>query len=398
MTWTLYIQLSLMMFLQFAIWGAWSPVLAARLLGPLKMSGKQTGWIYGTIFLGCIVAPLIAGQVADRWVATERFLAAAHLVGGVLLLLAARKRTFWGLFAVMGLYALCYASSLPLVNSLMFHQIRQVFPTAEWSVIAGESGKVFIWAPIAWVLVGWLLTGIRRLGKGGSQGSDCLVLAGVLSFVMGVYCFFLPHTAPAGGKWPIVDALELLKDNNVLILLIASFILASQLQFYFLGTARYLGELGVQDKNVPAVMTIAQAAQTIVTYFALVFVLTEVGFRWALVAGALAWTVMYVLYAIMRKWLVIGSMALHGIAYVLFIIVGQIFMDKVATDQIRASAQGLIFVVTMGFGLFLGTQFTGAIMDKFTTSEGTFRWRAIYLVPCGLTLASAILLAALFGG
>ncbi len=398
MDWPLYIRLSLMMFLQFAIWGAWAPVLAARLLGPLKMSGKQTGWIYGTLFLGCIVAPLVAGQVVDRWVPTQFFLAGVHLVGGVLLLLAARKRTFWGLFGVMGLYALCYASSLPLVNSLMFHQIRQVYATAKWPIIAAESGKVFIWAPIAWVLVGWLLTGIRRLGKGGGEGSDCLVLAGVFSLVMGVYCFFLPHTAPGGGKWPIVAALGMLKNNNVLILLIASFVLASQLQFYFLGTARYLGDLGVQDKNVPAVMTIAQVAQTVVTYFALVFVLTEVGFLWALVVGALAWTAMYVLYAIARKWLVIGSMALHGIAYVFFIIVGQIFMDKVATDEIRASAQALIFVVTMGLGLLFGTQLTGVIMDRFTTTEGKFRWRAIYLVPCALALASAILLVALFRG
>ena len=90
MSWQIYVQLSLMMFLQFAVWGAWSPVLASRLLGSLKMSGKQTGWIYGTIYLGCIISPLIAGQIADRWVATEYFLAAAHLVGGVLLLASAR--------------------------------------------------------------------------------------------------------------------------------------------------------------------------------------------------------------------------------------------------------------------------------------------------------------------
>ncbi|GAG03942.1 unnamed protein product, partial [marine sediment metagenome] len=268
-----------------------------------------------------------------------------------------------------------------------------IYPGAKWEVIAIESGKIFIWAPIAWVLVGWLLTGIRRLGKGGGEGSDCLVLAGVLSLVMGAYCFLLPPIVPAGGKWPIVAALGMLSNNNVLILLIVSFVLASQLQFYFLGTAQYLGDLGVQDKNVPAVMTIAQVAQAIVTWFALTFVLTKVGFTWGLAAGALAWTMMYIAYATMQKWLVIASMALHGIAYLLFIIVGQIFMDSVATDQIRASSQALIFVVTMGFGLFLGTQFTGAIMDRFKTPEGKFRWRAIYLVPCGLTLACAIVLA-----
>jgi len=388
MDWPLYIRLSLMMFLQFAVWGAWSPVLAARLLGPLKMSGKQTGWIYGTMFLGCIVAPLIAGQVADRWVATEHFLAGAHLVGGVLLLLAAQKRTFWGLFGVMGLYALCYASSLPLVNSLMFSHLSDA---------KAQSPGIFIWAPIAWVLAGWLLTGIRRLGKGGGEGSDCLVLGGVLSLIMGVYCFFLPHTPPPGGKWPIVDALEMFKISEILVLLIVSFVVASQLQFYFLGTARYLGDLGVQDKNVPAAMTIAQAAQAIVTWFALAYVLKEAKFAGTLAMGALAWTVMYVAYAIQQKWLVIASMALHGVAYVFFIITGQIFMDVKAPAGAKGSAQGLIFVVTMGFGLFLGSQFTGAVMDRFS-EEGKFRWRLIYLVPCALTLAGAIVVFALLRG
>ena len=389
MEWPLYIQLSLMMFLQFAIWGAWSPVLAARLLGPLKMSGKQTGWIYGTIFLGCIVAPLIAGQVADRWVPTQFFLAGAHLIGGVLLLLAAKKRTFWGLFGVMGLYALCYASSLPLVNSLMFSHLTDA---------QAQSPGIFIWAPIAWVLAGWLLTAIRRLGKGGGEGSDCLVLAGILSLVMGAYCLLLPHTPPKGGSWPIVDALAMFKINSILILLIVSFVLATQLQFYFLGTAQFLGDLGVQGKNVPAVMTIAQVAQTLVTWFALGLILKHFGFVWALAAGALAWMLMYICYATMQKWLVIISMAFHGIAYVLFIIVGQIFMDVKAPEGAKGSAQALIFVVTMGFGLFLGTQFTGAIMDAFKTPEGKFRWRPIYIVPCALTLACAVVLMALFRG
>ena len=45
---------------KYAIWGAWYPVLAARLLGPLKFNGKQTGWIYATVPLGCIFMPLVA--------------------------------------------------------------------------------------------------------------------------------------------------------------------------------------------------------------------------------------------------------------------------------------------------------------------------------------------------
>ena len=101
MSWQLFLSLSIMMFLQYAIWGAWSPVLAARLLGPLKFSGKQTGWIYGTIPIACIISPLIAGQLVDRWIATEWFLCAAQIIGGVLLLFAAKRQSFKGLFLVM---------------------------------------------------------------------------------------------------------------------------------------------------------------------------------------------------------------------------------------------------------------------------------------------------------
>ncbi len=166
MSWQVYMQLSLMMFLQFAVWGAWLPVLASRLLGPLKMSGKQTGWIYGTIYLGCIISPLIAGQIADRWVATQYFLAAAHLAGGVLLLASARQRRFPPLFAIMFLYALAFAPTLALVNSLMFAYLTDP---------ANQSFGVLLWGTVGWAVAGWALTLWRRF-KGSGEGADCLVL------------------------------------------------------------------------------------------------------------------------------------------------------------------------------------------------------------------------------
>lgn len=389
MNWLLYIHLSLMMFLQFAIWGAWSPVLAARLLGPLKMTGRQTGWIYGTIPLACIISPLIAGQIADRWIATQWLLAAAHLTGGILLFVAARKKTFGSLFAVMGLYSLCYASTLPLVNSLMFSNLTDAI---------AQSPRIFIWAPIAWVLVGWLLTAWRRI-KGSGDGSDCLILGGIVSLLMGFFCFFLPHTPPPGSsEVPIVKALSMLTEANFLTFILISFIVSAQLQFYFLGTAQYLQDIGVQSKNVPAVMAIAQAAQAVATWYVLGYLLEKTGFRWTLAIGVLCWLGIYLAYAAMRPRLfVIGSQALHGLAYVFFIIGGQIFVNNVAEEDIVSSAQALLFVVTIGFGFFLGTQFTGIVMDRLR-KDGKFQWRLIFLVPCVLTLACAIALVTLFRG
>jgi len=398
MGWQLYFVLSAMMFLEFAIWGAWSPVLAARLLGPLKMSGRQTGWIYGTIPLACIVSPLIAGQLADRWVASEQLLGVAHLIGGVLLLVAARKKTFGGLFVVMGLYSLCYAATLPVVNSLMFTQLGQVFK--DKAVVSAESGKIFIWAPVAWVIVGWLLSTWRRL-KGTGDGSDCLFFAGFISLVMGAFCFFLPHTPPpgaAGTVLPIVKAFSMLSETNFLIFIIISFVVSAQLQFYFLGTAQFLGDIGVQSRNVPAVMTIAQVAQSIATFFALGYLLEKTGFHGTLAIGVLCWLGMYLAYSAMKpKWFVISSQALHGLAYVFFIIGGQIFVNSVAGEEIVSSAQALLFVVTIGFGFFFGTRFTGVVMDRFR-ADGRFRWRPIFLVPCVLTALSVVALILFFRG
>jgi MFS transporter, NHS family, xanthosine permease len=83
-----YVAISVVMFLEYAVWGTWLPVLAARLLGPLKMSGKQTGWIYATLPIACMISPFIAGHAADKWVNAEWILAACHLLGAVLLLVA----------------------------------------------------------------------------------------------------------------------------------------------------------------------------------------------------------------------------------------------------------------------------------------------------------------------
>jgi len=389
--WQLYLSLSVMMFLEYAIWGAWSPVLAARLLAPLKMSGKQTGWIYGTLFLACIVSPLIAGQIVDRWVATQNFLGVAQLIGGVLLFVAARREKFVSLFTVMCLYSLIFAATIPLASSLMFTHLTDP---------AEQSPKILIWMCAGWILVGWLLTAWRRI-KGTGDGSDCLKLAGIISLVMGVYCFFLPDTPPKGSPdaaLPFVQAFSLMKDTNFLVFIVISFVVTTQLQFYFLGTAQYLGDIGVKSKNVPAAMSIAQIAQGLVTVLALSFLLKELGFHWVLAIGVLSWLVMYVVYAVGQpKWLVVSSMALHGIAYLLFINAGWIYVDSVAPSDIKGSAQAFLTVVTLGLGLFLGTQFTGVIMDHFK-KEDKFRGRPIFLVPCGLTLVCAVAFILFFKG
>lgn len=387
MNWELYVPLSLTMFFEYAVWGAWVPVLAARLLGPLKMTGKQAGWIYATLPLACIIAPLVSGQMADQWFATKWILATAHLIGAVFLFTAARQEKFWPLFASMFCYSMCFAATLPLVNSILFDQIKDV-PT---------QGKVFIWAPVAWSLVGYVLTGWRWVFKTEGQGRDCLYFAAILSVAMSLSCLTLPtNELAATGEIPIIKAFSQLENTNLLIFLIVSMVVAGLMQFYFLGTAQFMLDKGVLGKNVPASMAIAQAAQAVATLLLLALFLEWLGFKWTLVVGTACWAVMYVIYIVRApRWLIVAGQSLHGLAYVFFIIVGQIFMESAAAPEIRSSMQALVFAATIGVGLFVGTHFAGIVMDHFSVA-GKFQWRKVWLVPGLIMVAGLITLVALF--
>lgn len=384
---SIYIALSVAMFLQFAVWGAWAPVLAARLLGPLKMSGKQTGWIYATLPVACIISPLVAGWLADMYVDMKWILIACHFVGALLLFVAAKQDKFTPLLIVMFLYSLCYAATLPLVNAVLFRENPN----------GVAQGMVFVWAPVSWALVGWLLTGWRLTRKTQGDGSDCLMFASVLSLLMAVGCFLLPERAlPATGEIPILAALSVLKQGNFLIFVVISLVIAGLMQFYFLGSAQFMQDRGVSSGLVPAAMALAQITQAVATAYLMNRLIEDLGFKWTLAIGAACWALLYAIYIVgAPRALLIICQPLHGLAYVFFIIAGQICANSYANASMVGSMQALIFAATTGVGMFIGTQFAGIVMDK-NSVEGKFLWRKIWAVPCLITVVGVVALAVIF--
>ena len=394
-----YWPISAMMFLEFAVWGAWVPVLAARLLGPLKMTGKQTGWIYSTLPIACMISPLLAGHMADKWLNAEWILAACHLVGAVLLLVALKQRTFTAVFLAMLAYSFCFAATLPLVNAVLFAHISDG-PTQSW---------VFFWAPVSWALVGYALTGWRFLRKKGTgEGGDCLVFAAVLSVVMAACCLLLPATPPAAkGGAPLLDALKLFQNTDLSVFMVASFVISGLMQFYFLGSAQFMIDRGISPKAVPATMAIAQVAQAGFTIVVLgtalgslkwAGLLGQWGFKTILVLGGASWVVLYMVYIVGRpKALLVVSQVFHGLAYVTFMIVGQVYVNAMAPEAVRSSMQSLVFVATTGVGMFLGSNLAGLTMDKFSVG-GKFQWQKIWWVPMLIMLAGTVAMATLFHG
>ncbi|MCR4439122.1 MAG: MFS transporter [bacterium] len=379
-------RLGIMMFLQYAIWGAWAPVLSEYLMNRLGFTGVQVGWIYAVLPLATIVAPFLGGQVADRWLASEKVIAMLQLAGGVLLLAMSRLTSYGTLLPLMLLYCLLYAPTLAITNSIAMINLESS---------EKEFGRIRVWGTIGWIAAGWLLAAWRYGGQSLMLRGDTLFLAGIFSLIMGLQAFSLPHTPPKKegvNPFAFLEALKMLRDKNFLIFVSITFVVATELEFYYILTAPFLQSpvIGLPAKSISAVMTIAQVAEIFVMAFLLSLFLEKYGMRNTLAIGALAWPIRYIIFAIGKPaWLVIASLALHGFCYVFFFTAAFIYVDKVAPNDIRASAQSLIAIIALGLGRFIGSLFAGWIKDTFTAA-GVTNWRAVFMVPCVLTILCAL--------
>lgn len=393
MTGILYAQLALMMFLQFAIWAAWAPGLAAHLCEGLGFSAARARWASAALCIPFILAPLLGGQLADRWLASEYLLAAAHLAGSVLLLAAARARAARGLIGLLIIYAILYAPTLALANALMFRCLTDA---------AAEAGGIRVWGAIGWLAL-FLVRPSAAPGRGRAAGgyAASLALAGGLSLLMGVASLFLPHTPPLGRPTaPLAcrAALAFLGRPDVLAFILVAFVVSVQASLHDAAAEPFLRDAGVRPRHVCGVMAIAPAGEAAAIALLLPLLLPRVDYKWALAAGVLAWPILFLLTAIARTgWLAIAAMPFRGIGCALLFFAGQVWVDSVAPPDIRASAQALVTVATLGLGSFAGTHFASAVINFFRF-EGTYRWRPIFLIPCILTLACAIAFLALFHG
>ncbi|HZS03984.1 MAG TPA: MFS transporter [Blastocatellia bacterium] len=385
---------SVMMFLQYMIWGAWSPDYTDYLQNRLGFSGLQSGSIFSLLPIGCMLAPVIAGQLADRYFATEKLLAVLHLAGGVLLMLAARMTDYRSLWLTMLGWAILYAPTLALTNSICFHHM----PEAE-----KQFGLVRVWGTIGWIAAGATLSKVLRAMApgllGGLGGFDGLWLAGIASLILGLFSFALPHTPPAqkgGNPWAFLGAIKMLRDPQFAIFMGISFVVATELMFYYVLTAPFLYHAGVKTGDAPFWMAICAQGAEILTMLALPWMMMKWGLRKTMTVGILAWPIRYAVFALGGPlWLVIAALTLHGLCYVCFFTASYIYVNQVAEPDIRASAQGLITFVTLGAGLFLGSWFAGFINDQFTVN-GRTDYTKVFLVPLALTVICAIVFMAFF--
>lgn len=377
------INLSIMMFLQFAIWGSWFVVFFPYLRG-LNFTGEQAGALVGNMALGAIFSTIFAGIIADRVMASERLMAACHLLGAGLLYLIAQTQNpgeYWTLFGLTFVYALLYNPTLVLANSITFEHVpdgQRDFP------------GVRVFGTLGWIAAGFAIDAAFADGdKTASATNGPLLLAAALSAVLGVYSLFLPHTPPKGqgGGVPFVRALGLFKDFSFAVFFGVSLVITVVLAFYYTVTADFLQQAcGV--KKVGSTMLIGQVCETVFLPLLPLFLL-RIGMKWVLALGMLCWGVRYYLFSQagpdgLPFALAIAGVALHGLCFDFFFAAGFIHCDNEAPRDIRASAQALFSFLTYGVGMWLGSLLCGVLVDRYTTGEGADKvtnWSEFWLVP-----------------
>lgn len=361
------IKLSVMMFLQFFIWGAWY-VTAANYLSTVGFGGNDIGWTYAMGPVAGMLTPFFVGMVADRFFSAQRVLGILHLLGAVLMYYATTLMTSGQSpdsinLIILG-YMLAYYPTLALSNTIAMRHIQDTkkdFPL------------IRVFGTIGWIVVGLLLT---QLGWDASV--EMFYLCVGASIALGFLSFFLPDTPPESkgesvtfGQVLGVDAFALLKDRSYLVFLISSILICIPLAFYYQLASRV-----VELANLPIAQTMSYGQMSeIVFMLVMPLFFARLGVKWMLFVGMGSWVLRYALFALGApagvSWMILSGVIIHGICYDFFFVTGQIYTDKVAPKNIRAQAQGLLVFFTLGLGMFIGAKVGGQVESMYTSEEST---------------------------
>jgi nucleoside transporter len=372
------ISLSLMMFLEYFVWSSWYVTMGTYMTEHLHSSGLQIGVAYSALAIATMISPFFVGMIADRYFAAQKVMGVLHLLGALLLFMATRLSDNTAFYWVILFYSLLYMPTIALSNSVAFGQMSD--PGKQFPVI-----RVF--GSIGWIVAG-LLIGQLEIEK----TQYTFIMAAAVSAVLGFYSFILPDTPPKGktasGMSVIgTEATVLFRNRPYMIFFISAILICIPLAFYYGFANVFLVEKGME--NAAGKMILGQVSEALFI-LAIPFLFNRIGVKNMLLLGMLAWILRYVAFGYgdtgPNTWLLYAGIILHGICYDFFFVTGYMYTEKKAGEKIKSSAQGLFTFATYGLGMFIGTWFSGFVVDKYKIGQA-HDWLSIWLVPAYIAIA-----------
>ena len=391
-------RLTIMNFLQYAIWGAWLISLGGYLGGSLKFEGFQIGSFFATMGIASLFMPGIVGIIADRWIPAQKLLGICHFLAAAFLVLAAPQTDYKTLYTLILCSVMFYMPTIALSNSVAYSvltkgqfNIVKDFPRIR---VFGTGGFI-----VSMILVDFL---------GFAHTSYQLYMSAGLGFALGIYSFTLPNCDISASverkSW--VDymglrAFALFKQKKMAIFFIFSMMLGMSLQItnafgndyltnFFGKNPLYKGTFGVDHAN--SLIAISQVSETFCILL-IPFFLRKFGIKKVMLISMVAWVLRFGLLGTGNPgsgvWMLVLSMIVYGVAFDFFNISGSLFVENETDSSIRSSAQGVFMIMTNGFGAFIGSYVAGWIVDKAG-------WPNSWFIFAAYSLVVAIVFALLF--
>ena len=401
-------RLTAMQFLQFFIWGAWLISLGSYMNNTLHFEGGQIGAIFATMGIAALFMPGLTGIIADKWINAERLYGLLHLIGAGALFYASTATTYQEMYWAMLLNMLAYMPTLSLANTVSYNALEKYHLD-----LIKDFPPIRVWGTVGFICAMWAvdLTGFKN-------GTAQLYVAAISALVLGIYSFTLPPCPPARSENKTVlsafglDALVLLKQKKMAIFFLFSMLLGAALQITntygdtflnsFKDLPEYADSFGVQHSVI--LLSFSQMSETLFI-LAIPFFLKHFGIKRVMLISMFAWVFRFGLFGLGNPgdglWMLILSMIVYGMAFDFFNVSGSLFTEMEAHSSIRASAQGLFFMMTNGIGAFVGGYASGAVVDFFSvyaeSGEVISReWTPIWLIFAGYALLIGILFGLVF--
>lgn len=403
----MFLRLSVMMFLQYFVQGAYLPVVSVYVRDALGFTSTQISLFSAALAVGPMLAPFLVGQFVDRYFATERVMAFCHLAGGVLMLTLASQTDLWVLIGLGTLYSLLYVPTMMLSNVIAFRHLADSDVQFPRTRLFGTIGFILP----AYLVEFWWLQGLEGTELQSAR-SIVFVLSGGVGILLGLYCLTLPNTPPQADKkrgYAPATVLRMFRQRDFAVLVVISFFIAMAHQFFFVWNSPFLRDIldsgniaGAYEQSISSVGQVCEIGVMAV----LGLFIGRLGFKWTMTIGAVAYTLRCVLLAMVfavevpfsgKLAIAILGQALHGFCFGCFLAVAYMYVDRISPRDARGSMQTMYGTFILALGFFVGALVSGWVGKVFSDTDGNVNnWTGLWLSCAALAGICALAFATLF--